>query len=395
MDGFQMELLAHLPLGQAVLKLFDYSLDPAFLAGLYEKHRGRCYEKELTFERLTYLIRDALVVNHGSGRQSFDQAKRNDQLPVARQNAYAKLGRVPLDVSTALLSGGAARLLELMPSGAGGPGLPASLACLTPIPIDGKKIKNAAKRLKALRSLPGKMLGGKLLVALSLPTGLAIAMQADPDGERNDVPLVPGLVGQVRALGYLRVLWIADRQFADLKMWNLLTEGDDHFLIRCTSKLSFQADPFRPAQEGLDGQGRRYVQQWGWAGSTTHKHRRYIRRITLFRPGEEDIVLATDLLDERSYPAVDLLEAYLRRWGIERMFQQVTEVMELRRLIGSTPQAMIFQSALCFLLYNQIELLKAYAAADGGKRPEQVSRNCCSATFARNWRLGRIWASRN
>jgi hypothetical protein len=292
---------------------------------------------------------------------------------VAVQNAYGKLGRVPLEVSTALLSRGADRLGELLPATGGGVTVPGCLRAMTPMVMDGKKIKNAAKRLKALRGLPGRMLGGKLLVALSLETGLATAMEVDPDGERNDVPLVPGLVGQVRALGPAARLWIADRQFADLKMWTLLTEGRDHFLIRCTRHLGFVPDPSRPAREGTDRQGRRYVDEWGQAGSQTHPQRRHVRRITLFRPGEDDVILATDLLDEQAYPAMDLLAAYLQRWGIERMFQQVTEVLELRQLIGSTPKAMIFQAALCFLLYNQIQVIKAYVAADGGKQPEQVS----------------------
>jgi len=373
MEGFQAELMARMSLGQAVLKLFDYVLDSAFLRSTFDANRGRCYERELGFDRLVYLIRDALVIDHGSGRQSFERAEAEGGLAVTVQSAYGKLGRVPLEVSTALLSGGAVRLGELLPATGGGVTVPESLRAMKPTVIDGKKIKNAAKRLKALRGLPGKMLGGKLLVALSLETGLAIAMNADQDGERNDVPLVPGLVGQVRALGPAARLWIADRQFADLKMWALLTEGRDHFLIRCPRNLGFVPDPSRPAREGTDLQGRRYVEEWGQAGSQTHPQRRYVRRITLFRPGEDDVILATDLLDGQAYPATDLLAAYLQRWGIERMFQQVTEVLELRRLIGSTPKAMIFQAALCFLLYNQIQVIKAYVAADGGKQPEQVS----------------------
>ena len=38
----------------------------------------------------------------------------------------------------------------------------------------------------------------------------------------------------------------------------------------------------------------------------------------------------TDLLDEQAYPAEDLLAVYLKRWEIERVFQKITEVFELR-----------------------------------------------------------------
>ena len=35
-----------------------------------------------------------------------------------------------------------------------------------------------------------------------------------------------------------------------------------------------------------------------------------VRRIALVRPGEEDIVLLTDLLDPKKYPAADLFSLY-------------------------------------------------------------------------------------
>ncbi len=100
-----------------------------------------------------------------------------------------------------------------------------------------------------------------------------------------------------------------------------------------------------------------------------------MRRVTLHRAteGEDDVVLITDLLDERLHPAPDLLGAYLLRWGIECVFQKVTEVFDLARLIGSTPKAMIFQGAFCFVLYNLIEVIRAHVAHGAGRKPAEVS----------------------
>jgi hypothetical protein len=55
------------------------------------------------------------------------------------------------------------------------------------------------------------------------------------------------------------------------------------------------------------------------------------------------------------------------------MFQKVTEVFELQKLIGSTPQAMIFQSAFCFVLYNLIEVIRAYGAQGASRSAAAVS----------------------
>jgi len=83
----------------------------------------------------------------------------------------------------------------------------------------------------------------------------------------------------------------------------------------------------------------------------------------LHRPGiKDELILLTDLEDPDQYPADDLLEVYLGRWNIERMFQQVTEVFSLESLIGSSPKATVFQASFCFLLYNLIQVVRAYIA---------------------------------
>ena len=373
-EGFQLELLARLPLAQAALRVFGYALDEPTLAAVFTAHRGRCYERELHFANLVYLVRDALTLYQGSGNRALMQAERAQPLPVARQNVYGKLSRLPEGLSMALLAVGAHRLGELLTTAAPAVALPASLAGMRLVAIDGKKLKGAAKRLKALRDVAGSLLGGKLLVALELSSGLAIAMQADPDGERNDVPLVPGLVAQVRQQVPEAILWIADRQFGNLDVPRLLSaRAGDHFLVRGVKTLRWFPDPQRPAQAFQDAVGRRVVQEWGYIGAARDRRRRYVRRITLERPGAEALILLTDLLEAEPYPAADLLAAYQQRWGIERVFQQVTEVFSLQTLIGSAPRAMIFQAALCFLLYNMIQVVRAYVAEEGRQPVERVS----------------------
>jgi hypothetical protein len=150
-----------------------------------------------------------------------------------------------------------------------------------------------------------------------------------------------------------------------------------HFLIRYHKNVTFTADPSRPARTGVDEAKRPYREEWGWLGSKSHRLRRYVRRITLERAGAESILLVTDLgvsPDEAPhYPATDLLAAYLMRWNIERVFQQVTEVYNLRGLIGTTPRATVFQFAFCLVLYNILQLVKTYIAAGAKKELPEVS----------------------
>jgi len=372
MDGFSLEVIERLPLADAVLSAMSWVAEPELLESIYGSHRGRSYAKELSFPDMVALVQDALLEHQGSGRRAMIAAEKREELKASRQAAYAKLRRLSISLSVGFLAKCSDRVREIFPAKAM-VSLPASLRAFEAYAVDGKKIKNASKRLKPSRGYTGTPLGGKTLAALDLRRGLITAFSAHPDGETNDAPLVPDLLPQVRARSpKRRRLWLADRQFCDLVQTRNFSEGNDAFLLRYHSKNSFLRDLEILLKEGTDAQGRRYCEEWGYLGKDP-KRRFYVRRITLFRKGEESIILVTNLLDAEQYPATDLLQMYLMRWGIERVFQQVTEVFHLERLISSTPEGTIFQFAFCALLYNLIQVVRGYIAEAQSMQPECIS----------------------
>jgi hypothetical protein len=358
---FVREILSRLPLAEAVWSLWRWVADPLFLLSMFARHRGQGYEKEIRFGVLVQLIADALLEHQGSGRKSFERAREEGVLTASVQAVYQKLSRIPLSLSEAWLAGSTARLRPVYPEAAQVP-VASALRALEIIIVDGKAIKRVAKRLKPLRGRKGGVLGGKALVALELRSGVVVAMAAHADGETNEAKLVPALLPQVREHVVGRRLWVADRQFCDLTQPAAFATGNDHFLVRYHPKTSFYPDAAPPVQRGQDAQGRVWEQDWGWLGSEHAKQRRYVRRLTLYRPGEETITLLTDLLDAALFPATDLFDLDLARWSIERVFQQITEVFHLQTLIGTTPQGTVFQFAFCVLLYNMVQVVRAYVA---------------------------------
>jgi len=366
MGDFEREACRRLPLAEAVLRLLDYVLRDDFLVSVFDRYHGACYEKVITFPVLVQLIADALLEHHGSGHRSFTRARENGTLEASITAAYGKLRRVPIALSCGLLADTTPRLLDLLPTPRAA-ALPPSLRTFVALALDGKKIKYVAKRLKALRKIKGHVLGGKLVAAQELSSGLAVGFSADPDGEAGDAALVPAVVDQVRTVRSGPRLWVADRGFCDLVQPRLLGAEGDHYVIRFSAKVSFTPDPQYPTQHGRDATGRLFTDERGWLGQG--KKRIEVRRITLERPGEEAVIVVTDLFDGQVYPAADLLAVYLLRWGIEHMFQDITEVFQLRHLIGSTPEATVFQAAFCFLLYNVIVVMRAYLAT--ATRPVQ------------------------
>jgi hypothetical protein len=370
MDAFERELLRRSPLAACVLEVCDFVFDPTFLASVWDANRGRCYEDVLRFEDFLRLTRDALVRHGGSAHALFLELESRGAEPVDESNYYRKLGRMPVEVSRALLREGAARLAGLLPEGAAADPLPACFDGFAVIVGDGKKVKDAAKRLKPTRGYSGRLIGAKALVGLDVRNGMAVAMSVSTDGLANDVPLVPALMRQLRESNPARpILSVWDRQFDNVgTMRDLSSRPGDAFVVRMTrDKHLFDAGS---VAETPDEQGRVVRDEVGLLGKGAVP----VRRITLVRGGgEDDVVLLSNLLDRDAFPAAALLALYRRRWGIEQVFQQVTETFALSHLIGSSPRAVVLQFSYCLLLYDLVQLVKAYVAADGRVLASAVS----------------------
>ncbi|HEX8905354.1 MAG TPA: transposase [Longimicrobiaceae bacterium] len=377
--AFERELMRRSPLAACVLEVGDYVFDEAMLASVWDGNRGRCYEDVPGFAEFLRLTRDALLRHGGSAHALFVELGRREGAPVDESNFYRKLSRTPAAVSRALLREGAARLAGLMPEGltTGGAGaveLPRCFDGFEVVAADGKKVKDAAKRLVPARGLRGKLLGAAALVALDVRRGLAVAMSESLDGMANEVPLVPALMEQLRGSVYPTrpVLTVWDRQFDDPRTLRRLSEREgDAFVVRLKQKhMRFGAES---AAHSHDARGRAVLDEAGVLGRGKGAVR--VRRVTLDRSaeGEADVVLLTGLLDRDAFPAADLLALYRCRWGIEQVFQQVTETFSLGHLIGSSPKAAVFQLAYCLLLYDLVQLVKAYVAEDGKVLASAVS----------------------
>lgn len=375
MDEVTKAMVARMPMAEAMLWLWRWLIGTERWLRIWNVHRGRCYQKKITFPVLVQLIGDALLLHQGSGRRSFEKARERGELPATIAAAYRKLGRLPLPLSEAFLADNASLLRTLFPRGARRQ-LPRSLRRFQVVILDGKSIKNVARRLKALRKVSGGLLGGRALVALDWRTSLAVAMRVHPDGDANEVALVGDLVPQVRKIIAGARLWLVDRAFCDLTQPARFQKHGDHYLVRYHPKVKFHADPKRPARRGRDQHGRTYTEQWGWLGGPEDPRRQAVRLLTLPKVtdgGKKDLILVTDLLDANEYPAADLLALYAERWGIENMFQQVTEVFGLAALIGGTPQACLFQFAFCLLLYDMIQIVRAFVAEAQHRKCEELS----------------------
>jgi hypothetical protein len=367
---FQSEVCKRLPLGEAVLRLSQFVLSDENLQVIYDRFRGKSYEKLITFPLFVNLIGKALLEHSGSGHQAFTRAIEAEMLESSFQAMYGKLQRVPEALSQQFLLQSTAKLREVFPEVKSK--TPSCLRDYDVINIDGKKLKDLPKRLLPARKLKGNIFGGKLVVAMDQHTGMGIALNSALDGEEGDQPLVSGLLAQVRTVRKRRRLYVEDRGFCDLVQPSLI-EDDEDFLIRYRSSVSFYRNLDMKTKEGKDHRGRKILEEWGWLGNPEDPRAVYVRMITVYEGKTEKLSVVTSLLDSKKFQAADLLEVYAHRWDIEQLFQRVTEVYSLNEWISSTPKATIFQATYCFFLSNTILTVRAYLANSQEMAANEVS----------------------
>jgi hypothetical protein len=373
---FSATILEKLPLADAAWRVLHFTLADSWLEEVWDENRGRCYSDVLQFSTLANLIAEALTQHGGSGRQTFERAREAGTLQVAISSAFEKLGNLPLNVSEQLLEGGTHRLQEVLPKKpATDPfPLPKCWDGHAVFGLDGKAIKHVKRLLKVLRDLQAGILGARSSVVLNLRTGMAIGMAGDLDGEAGEgaltEKLLPNLVAEADGKPWIAVF---DRLYCNLSFPRLVLAAGGHFLIRYCTNTQFIADPNRPAQESRDAQGQWIVQEWGRLGKSARANALYVRRITLHLADGKVISVITDLLDETKYPADDLLATYQERWGIEKIFHQVTDVFSLKKLIGTSPEAVLFQFSLCLLMYNTLQVVRTHLASHQNCEAKKIS----------------------
>src|SRR3954454_24291840 len=374
-DASSATVLEKLPLGDSVWRSLHFTMDDSWLQDLWTRHRARCYERDLQFSTLAHLIADALLEHGGSGHQAFERAQDAAILPVSITSAYDKLANLPVLVSETLLAEGTQRMSAVLPEVPAVDPLAKCWADYEVFGADGKAIKHVKRLLKPLRGLRAGILGARASVGLNLRTGLAVAMVGHLDGEAGEGALTEGLLPKLAAAAGQGRPWVVvlDRLYCNLSFPQEVLKTGGHFLIRYCGNTTFVPDATRPAQESRDTRGRRIVQEWGWLGKAPKSQRMYVRRITLELSDGKSLGVVTDLLDEATYPAEDMLTTYQQRWGLETVFHQITDVFSLRHLIGTQPKAVLFQLSFCLLLYNALQVVRGHLAWHQGRAAGSIS----------------------
>ena len=108
-------------------------------------------------------------------------------------------------------------------------------------------------------------------------------------------------------------------------------------------------------------------------------------RLVKYTAGETVFVLGTTLLDRKTYPAQDLRDLYLGRWGIEELYKISKQLMTVQDFHGQSGRGVKQELYAHFILITLTFSLPVYA-------PLKPATNC-SAERSRSASVRRPWSN--
>ena len=100
---------------------------------------------------------------------------------------------------------------------------------------------------------------------------------------------------------------------------------------------------------------------------------RVMLRLIRYSDGKRKLEVFANVLDVKKLPPATIVELYGLRWGIERMFFDLKEVLNLNRFYAGNPNAIAAQVYAGTMVYNAFRIMQARIAQEHGIRPEALS----------------------
>jgi hypothetical protein len=110
------DLWDKLPLAEAFWLFLHHVWPVQDLEEFYEQHRGRHYTRQIRFPTVVALLLDAIMKHDGRAYPILQKQNLEGELPATIQAIYAKIRRMPRELSHALLAASTQKLFPLMPT---------------------------------------------------------------------------------------------------------------------------------------------------------------------------------------------------------------------------------------------------------------------------------------
>jgi Transposase DDE domain len=296
--------------------LLERTLTPEALNALFKEKADSQYTRELTFSSVVDLMGQVVTSAFPSVRAAY--LDKSFDISVSLTSLYNKLQGIEPEVSAELVCHSARQLQPLIREIGG--------RLAEPVPgyemhvLDGNNIAATEHRLVETRDNSAAPLPGKSLCVFKPAYQLVTNIVLCEDGHAQERSLVDPILDLVKKGS----LWVADRNFCYQRFLLGIAKKLGFFVIREHAGLNYKtASKLRKRGQSDSGvilEQTIVIEEED--GSKYHLRRIVVKLEKATEDGDWELAILTNLPDKVS--AVEVSEAYRKRWTIEGGFQDLT-----------------------------------------------------------------------
>ncbi len=356
------------PVSVMVRAALEHALAPEALDALFRDTAEQQEQKTLLFSSVVDLM--GLVVARVQPSLHAAYQAVSDTLPVSITSVYNKINGTEAAVSAALVAHSARRLRPVIEAMA--PALEPWLPGYRVRIVDGNHLTSTERRLDVLRECSAGPLPGHSLVVFEPDVMLATHMIPCEDAHAQERSLTPEMLALVECGD----CWVADRNFCTSALLHGIIKRQAFFAIRQHAKLRIvSADTLR--RRGRTETGEVFEQKVTLEdedGTSREIRRILVRLDTPTRDGDGELAILTNVPASKA-KAVAIATLYRKRWTLETMFFELTQMLEGELNTMGYPRAALLGFSLALVSYNLLSSTKsALRATFGAERvDEEVS----------------------
>ena len=368
---FQNEFLNRLaqnaPVTVMAKAMLENILNPAKLDDIFQRHFRFQRERKILF---SFVVELMLLVTCKIRPKIHSAYKAwPEELPFTVGALYDKIAGVEIPVSEALVRETSESIVQVLREIK--PPEPELIPGYRLRIVDGNKIAATDCRLKVLREQNAAPLPGFALVVFEPAWNLITHTILCRDGHAQERSLFPQLV----KLAEPGDLWLEDRNFC---CWNFLhgvISRGAHVLVRQHAGSIRWKVTSELVHRGMTDTGEVWEQS-GYVENVDTLERLPLRRIELrlntpTRDGDTVLGLLTNLPPDVS--AVQVAEAYPKRWQIETAFQEIESLLAGEINTLGYPEAALFSLSCAYLAYNLLQCIRLTLEASHPEQPGETS----------------------
>ena len=370
------------PISVMVRAALEYAFDPKELDALFRSTAEQQREKTLLFSSVVDVMSLVVARVHPSLNAAYQAV--SDTLPVSLTSVYNKVNGTEPSVSAAIVTHSAIRLqpvIDAMDSGRE-PWLPGYRVRV----LDGNHLTSTERRLDVLRECSAGPLPGQALVVLEPEVMLATHMLPCEDAHAQERSMTP----EVLALVEPGDCWVADRNFCTFALLNGIATHQAFFAIRHHAKLRILSSGTLH-RRGRTETGEVFEQKVtleGQDGTRLQARRVLVRLERPTRDGETEVAVLTNV-PSRDASAVVIAEVYRKRWTLETMFFELTQMLDGELNTMGYPRAALLGFGIALVSYNLLSTTRsALRAAFGAQKVDEEVSSYYIANEARVMREG-------